>query len=533
MVRCSQAVLLCLLSFSAWSQSDRYIISFKDKNGSSYSVNSPGAFLSAKAIARRDRNAIPVTSEDLPVNNSYVAQVKSTGASTFFTSRWMNAVLVEATTTQLAAIMSLPFVLKSEMVAPGKNLLGGRLKNLKQKKSSATSGATTDQLQMLGLDQMHADGYLGEGILVSVLDGGFPGVNVAAAFQPIVTENRIKLTQDFVTNSGNVYQYNDHGTEVLSVMAGYLESAFEGGAYKASFMLFVTEDVKTEYRVEEYNWLFAAEKADSAGTDIIHSSLGYYAFDDPSMDYKPANLDGKTTIVSKAAAMARARGIIVVVSAGNEGSNNWKFITPPADVEGVLAIGAVTFAGTRVNFSSIGPTADGRTKPDLAAVGSSTSVITGDGAIGKGNGTSLAAPLVTSLVIGLIQKYPSLKPDEIIDALRFSASKSVKPDNFLGYGIPNYTAVKNYLESNQNSDDVFLFPNPTDSSLSLAFKNLPEGDVELSFYDMQGQQLSNPIQAIDWLNNPVRISLQNLAAGIYLLKVKTTTLTRTFRFVKL
>ncbi|HWA32905.1 MAG TPA: S8 family peptidase, partial [Cyclobacteriaceae bacterium] len=304
-------------------------------------------------------------------------------------------------------------------------------------------------------------------------------------------------------------------------------------AYRASYMLFVTEDTKSEYRVEEYNWLFAAERADSAGTDIIHASLGYNLFDDSSMDYKTSDVNGKTAIVSKAAAMALDRGIVVVVSAGNEGNNNWHYVTPPADVNGIVSVGAVTYAGVRVNFSSVGPTSDGRIKPEVVAVGSGTSVIEPDGSVSTASGTSLAAPLVTSLLAGLMQKYPSLLPAEIVNAVTASASQATSPDNMLGYGIPNYIAVKNYLESSAANEDVFIFPNPADSSLSLSFRKLPVGDVDLSFYDAQGKLLANPIQTLDWLTNPVLIPLENFAPGTYLLKVKTSTLTRTFRFVKL
>jgi serine protease AprX len=533
MARYSAFVISLMLCLAAQGQSNRYIVSFKDKNNSPYLITEPEKYLSDRAITRRIRNNVPVVTADLPVNTSYVSQVKATGASTFFTSRWMNAVLVEATPAQIGSVMSLPFVSNAEMVAPGKKLIGGRTKNVRQKNTTPASNATTAQLQMVGLDSMHTDGFLGEGILISFFDGGFPGLNAAAPFQPIFEENRVKLTQDFVANSGNVYQYDKHGTEVFSVVAGVKSAAFEGGAYRASFMLFVTEDTKSEYRVEEYNWLFAAERADSAGTDIIHSSLGYNTFDDPAMDYKVSDLNGKTAIVSKAASMALDRGIVVVVSAGNEGNNNWHYITPPADVKGILGVGAVTYAGVRVNFSSIGPTSDGRIKPDVVAVGSGTAVIGPDGAVSAASGTSLAAPLVTSLVAGLMQKYPSLLPAEIVSAVTLSASKANSPDNLLGYGIPNYVAVKNYLESNSTIGDVFIFPNPADSSLSLSFKKLPVGDVDLSFYDAQGKLLANPIRTLDWLNNPVLIPLENFAAGMYLLKVKTSTLTRTFRFVKL
>ncbi|CAN5121138.1 S8 family serine peptidase [soil metagenome] len=536
MVVCRLFLLLLLVNGSLFAQSDRYMVFFKDKNSSPYSISQPSAFLSAKAIARRNHSAIAVTSEDLPVNAAYVNELKLSrpGVRTFFTSRWMNAVLVEASLADIAAIRLLPIVSKADLVAPGVKLIGGRLKELKQKQVNGDApGVTQTQLEMVGMNTMHSENIYGEGVTVSILDSGFPGVNTAVPFQPIFTENRMKLTKDFVTNSPNAYQFDKHGTEVFSVIAAQLQGTFLGGAFKANYMLFVTEDVSSEYRIEEYNWLFAAEKADSAGTDVIQSSLGYYDFDDAQMNYTKANMDGKTTVVSKAAAMARDRGIIVVVSAGNEGNNAWGIVTAPADVDGILAIGAVNTAGVRTSFSSTGPTADGRIKPDVVALGQSTSVILPTGAVSTQSGTSLAAPLITSLVMGLLQAYPELTPAEIIQAIKLSANKSNSPDNKLGYGLPHYIAVKNYLESNKATDDIYIYPNPTDSMLTLSFKKLPDGAVDLSIYDVQGRLLSNPVGSLNWQLNPVDISLSSLPAGTYLLKVKTSTTIKTFRFVKL
>ncbi|NOT76238.1 MAG: S8 family serine peptidase [Cyclobacteriaceae bacterium] len=537
MAACRIAFILTLFSSTLCAQGNRYVVFFKDKNSNPFSISQPEAFLSAKAIARRNKSAIAVNQEDLPVTPSYVTQVKNaTGTpadvKVFFTSKWMNALLIETTPASLSSITALPMVARAELVAPGTKLIGGRVKQLKMKNSTGAAQATRTQLQMIGLDKMHSDGIFGEGIMVSIFDGGFQGVNTAAPFQSIYAEGRMKLVKDFVTNSSNVYQFDKHGTQVFSVIAAIADN-YEGGAYKSNYNLFLTEDISSEYRIEEYNWTFAAEKADSAGTDIIQSSLGYNLFDDPTMDYTIANLDGKTAVISKAAAMARDRAIIVVVSAGNEGAKEWSLVTPPADVDGILATGAVNNAGLKVNFSSFGPTADGRIKPDVVALGLSTATILPSGAVGSESGTSLAAPLITSLVAGLLQAYPQLKPAEVVLAIRLSADKAANPDNRLGYGLPNYTAVKNYLESNASGDAVAIYPNPAADSLRLSFKDLPSGPVELSFYDQQGKLLSNPVLYTTWLDNPTTISIANLSAGVYILKVRTSTVIKTFRFVKL
>lgn len=523
---------MLIISSPAWAQSNRYVVFFKDKNSNPYSLSQPEGFLSPKSLQRRVRSGISLTAEDLPVTPSYVTQVRAAGAKTFFTTKWMNGVLVEGTASMMSSIESFPFVAKVDFVAPDKKLIGGRSKHVKQQNDVSAQVDPEVQLQMLGLDKMHRDGYYGEGVTISILDTGFPGVNSSSPFQQIFAEGRIKMTQDFVTNSGNVYQFATHGAVVFSVIAAK-EATFTGGAYKANYLLFVTEDAGSEYRIEEYNWLFAAEKADSAGTDVIQSSLGYTLFDDSQMDYKITDLNGKTAVVSKAAGMARDRGIVVVVSAGNEGNGGWHFITPPADAEGILSIGAINNLGNKVGFSSFGPTSDGRIKPDVAALGQSTAVILPDGILSTASGTSLASPLVTSLVAGLLQAYRNYTPAELVEAIKLSASQGSAPDNQLGYGVPNYIAVKNYLESNLSSNEVFIYPNPAASTLRLTFRNLPVGLVDLSFYDAQGKLLSNPVATLNWLNNPVEISLSNLTAGSYFLKVRSDKVSRTFRFVKL
>ncbi len=526
-------LILCLVTNSVWAQTDRYFISFKDKSGTPHTITQPTTFLSARAMTRRSHSGVAVTSTDLPVTPSYVSQIKATGAKTFFTSRWMNGVLVEANSSVISTIALLPFVLKTELVAHGMKLLGGRQKQFKQKNASSSDEVTQTQLQMLGIDKMHDDGFRGEGVMISVLDDGFSGVNSASPFQLLFSEGRIKMTQDFVTNSGNVFQFDSHGTEVLSILAAQVTGTFTAGADKANYLLFVTEDNSSEFRVEEYNWLFAAEKSDSAGADVIQSSLGYNKFDDAQMDYTVANMDGKTTVIAKAAGMARDRAIIVVVSAGNEGNTSWHYVTSPGDVDGILAIGSVSSSGSKSNFSSFGPTADGRIKPDVVALGQNVIIIHPDGSLGNDSGTSMSSPLVAGLAAGLVQAFPQLTPAALIQAIKLSASQAATPDNRLGYGIPNYTSVKNYINSTQLNDAVLIYPNPAASTLMLAFKELPTGSVELAFYDSQGKLLSNPISGIDWLNNPLSISLSGLAPGCYFLKIKTPALESTYRFVKL
>jgi serine protease AprX len=526
-------VPLLFLFFGAVAQTDRYIVFFTDKQGTPYSLAQPSQFLSQRSIERRAKQGIPLTNEDLPVNPSYITQVKSKGAETYFTSRWMNCVLIQSDAATVDQIKLLSFVKSIDFVAPNAKLSGGRIRKIRSKKETSSTPATNDQLQMIGIDQMQADGFKGEGVMIAVFDAGFPGVNTATPFQHIFLENRLLDSYDFIGKSGNVFSYDDHGTEVLSVIGAFSNDTFTGGAYKANFHLYVTEDVTSEYRVEEYNWLFAAERADSVGIDVINSSLGYNLFDDPTMDYSKSQLNGQTAVISKAALKAIERGMVVVCSAGNEGNNAWQLVTPPADVNGVLATGSVTSTSVKSSFSSVGPTSDSRIKPDVVAMGSGTSVIKPSGILSTASGTSLASPLITSLVAGVWQTYPFLTASEIYATILESTSQFLHPDNLLGYGIPNYNLITKVLETPQIDDDIALYPNPlTGSSIKIGLKN-PSNEVNVLIWGSDGKKIKATSLAITALNNPGELDLSFLSAGSYLLKVTTGSSVKIMRLVKL
>jgi len=297
--------------------------------------------------------------------------------------------------------------------------------------------------------------------------------------------------------------------------------------------LYVTEDTDSEYRIEEYNWLFAAERADSAGVDVINSSLGYNLFDDSSMDYLKAQLDGKTAVISKAATKAIARGIVVVCSAGNEGNNSWQLVTPPADVDGILAIGSVNSSNTKSTFSSIGPTSDNRIKPDVVALGSGTSVIKPNGVLSTQSGTSVASPLIASLVAGVWQAYPQLTGAELYQTIIKSADEFSQPTNFKGYGLPSYALTTGYLERSTQEDEIILYPNPvTGSSLQISIKTPSMEPILIQVFTMDGKKVSDVEQVITWQNNPFECDFSSLQSGIYLVKVKSGAHLKTARLVK-
>ncbi len=506
------------LTISATAQTDRYFVSFKDKNNSAFSISAPLQFLSQKSIDRRKKQNITITIDDLPVNSGYVTQVKATGAKIFFTSKWWNGLLIQTDKATLQVINALPFVLKTELIAPGSKLIGGRKPQMDSEDQAVSSAEQTQlQLQQLAIDMMHQEGFYGEGVNIAQFDSGWIGVNVGSPFAHLFQEGRIKDAFNFVNNTANVYADDNHGTEVLSVMGAYIAGVFTGGAYKANFYLFQTEDKITEYRIEEYNWAFAAERADSIGVDVINSSLGYNEFDDPSMNYNYSNMNGKTTVISITARMAVERGMMVVCSAGNEGNKSWKFVTAPADAEGVLAVGSINSLGTKSSFSSLGPTIDGRLKPDVVALGSGTTVIKSDGTIGTASGTSLSSPLVACLAAGLIQAFPQMAPKQVYNSIKNSGNQADNPSNSLGFGIPSFTVAKKYINSVE--DNLSIFPNPTSKSLSISFKEPNNKIVSVILYNLFGQKIFDKTITISWDNNPIQFECSSLPNGIYLLEV--------------
>lgn len=528
-------MVFLILALDVSAQVNRYMVFFKDKNNSPYSTTNPSQFLSQRSIDRRIRQGITVVDQDLPVNDTYVQALRDAGASVFFRTRWMNGALVQCDAALIVTLQALPAVDHIDRVAPGAKLMNsGRKKSVGKVKAIAEASATQTQLALHGLDDMQQAGYKGEDRWIAIFDAGFPGVNASTPFQHVFTDNHVRATKDFVYNSGDVYQYNGHGSEVFSVIAAFQDGVFTGGAFEANYLLFVTEDVSTEYRIEEYNWLFAAEQADSAGVDIVNSSLGYYDFDDNSMDYPKSALDGKTTVITRAAQWSAERGMIIVCSTGNEGNIAWQTITAPADAEDVLAVGNVTSSGVRVPSSSTGPSADGRIKPDVAAMGYQTSVIEPSGALGTATGTSLSAPLVTSLVAGVWQRYPNLTNLEIMEAIRKSASLASSPNNLLGYGIPDYVAVVNYLDQVEQENPFDVFPNPiiADSLTIRPFDPIQVSSCDVEWISAQGQILHKTSVAFSWLNNTYVLTTQGQASGLYFLRITWGVKRYVFKIVK-
>jgi serine protease AprX len=519
-------LLLCfliLISGAAQAQVNRYMVFFKDKVGTPYSISTPETFLSSRALQRRSKQNISVTEQDLPVTPSYITAVRNSGANVLYRTKWMNGILVECDASLIPTLQNLPSVNSVVYVAPGvRPAPGGRVKSSsKFKESDDEAGATDVQLSMLGMDDMHIAGYRGEGKLVAILDAGFPGVNTALPFQHIFAESRFDAatSYDFVSGSSNVFAKSNHGTHVLSIVGAHIPGSFAGGAYKANFILFVTEYAPSEYRVEEYNWLFAVERADSAGVDVINTSLGYSTFDDPQMSYTKAQMDGQTAVITRAANMAVSKGIAVVVSAGNEGNLSWGIIAAPADSKTVLTVGSVNGSKVKVPSSSTGPTADGRIKPDVVALGSGVSIITTTGEISSGGGTSYAAPLITSLVTGVWQMLPNLSVQELFDTIRNRSSQFSTPDNFLGYGIPSFANIVTSIKSETDLAFATVYPNPVFDKLKITLtENMQLNHLMISVFDSKGGSCNVNTSTVH--GQDLVLDFSDQKPGLYLIRLQ-------------
>lgn len=512
------AIFIFFLSAFAYAQVNRYVVYFQNKAGSPYSISNPSDFLSQRAIQRRNKNQVPVTAEDLPVTPAYVDNLRNAGATVLYTSRWFNAAAVQCQVSLLNTLLSLPAIDRIELVAHGMRP-SGRLNT-----TSHIQEVTDTQLTFHHLNDMHLDNVKGEGIYIAVFDSGFRGADTVAAFSHVFDEARLPVgfTLNLVHGGTEVFDYDDHGTAVWSVIAGKKAGTFTGGAYKATYMLAVTEDITSEYRIEEFNWAVAAERADSAGVDVINTSLGYNTFDDPAMNYTPSDMNGNTSIISRAAFKAAQRGIVIVVSAGNEGARAWQIITAPADARDILAVGNVNSSGLKSPTSSTGPTADGRIKPDVAALGTGVAVIRGNGSVGLVSGTSLSAPLATSLAAGLIQKFPQAKAADIVRAVKLGASQAAMPDNLLGHGIISYTGSKNYLLNLTVEPRVEVYPNPlTTGSLYITSTNPQElSSAFLQVIRNTGQIVFSGKVEFQQDNPTVALLFTHLSAGIYFIHIK-------------
>ncbi len=445
----------CIQNVNAQS---RYIVRFTNKGTNPFSLASPIQYLSQRAIDRRTRYNIALDSTDLPVTPRYIDSVRLAGAVTILNaSKWLNQVTIR--TTDMAAINkinSLPFVMSTQAVAqfgagntntPVNKILDGAVTTIPENINSFVETTTANfynygkangQIKIHQGEFLHNHGFRGQNMNIGILDAGFFHYKTLPTFDSLRANNQILNTWDFVANNPDVDEDDTHGMNCLSGIGANLPNKFVGTAPKANFCLYRTEDVASETKIEEHNLAAGFERSDSIGVDVCSVSLGYFEFDNPAQNYTYANMNGNTTISAIAADLAAKKGMLPVVAAGNEGNGPWHYIITPADGDSVLAVGAVDTLGNVANFSSYGPSSNGRVKPNLAAVGRNAVVAnpsTGDPVFS--NGTSFATPNLAGLTTCLWQAFPEFNNIAILNAMQQSANKFTAPNDRTGYGIPD------------------------------------------------------------------------------------------------
>lgn len=523
----------------------RYWVQFTDKKNSPYSVSSPSAFLSPRAIQRRLNHGIAIDVRDLPVNPAYIDSLQAKGAHIHCKSKWLNGAVVKvANPGIIAAISKLPFVSDTTSVMPltpfandgsASQKLDVKVSQqtppleLTHSNSSLNYGNSYNQINMLKGVCLHDAGFQGQGMIIAILDAGFYHADQRTAFDSLRAHNQIITTWDFVAENSQVYENHFHGMCVLSCMGGNLPGQLIGTAPKAKYMLLRTEQDSTEFVIEEYNWAAGAEFADSAGADVINTSLGYTTFDNARQSHTYADMNGHKTIAARAANCAANKGLAVVCAAGNEGGGPWNYVGTPGDADSVLAVGAVNPSGGFASFSSHGPNSSGMVKPSVAAQGQSSVVAdwNSNGTVLE-NGTSFASPILCGMVACLWQAHPQISNMQLFKYIEQSANQYTHPDTLLGYGIPDFCAANLSMGVQEQADishDFLsgLYPNPFSDSFDFIYWSRATQQVDVRLFDLSGREVKSEKRSVSAgsYNSFQLNGLSVLPGGFYLLSVRT------------
>ena len=542
-------VLLLVAGLCSIAQFSKYIIRFKDKAGTPFSINTPSQYLSPRSIQRRVRQNIAIDSTDLPVTPRYIDSIRLAGNVTILNkSKWFNEVCIQTTdAAALAKINSFPFVISSNAVM---RVQSGNRENtttrdkfnesFSQTATGTNASRTTGdffnygssfaQIHIHEGEFLHNNGFRGEGMLMAVFDAGFRNYLTITAFDSVRNNNQIVETYDYVKNENSVNEDDTHGMYCFSTIASNWPGQLVGSCNKAKYYLYRTEDVASEYPIEEQNWVAAAERADSIGVDVFTTSLGYSTFDNPVFNHTYAQMNGKVTLIARANAMAAKKGIISVVAAGNDGNNSWHFIATPADADSIVSVGSVNNSGVVSTFSSYGPSSDGRVKPTVASVGEGTALAGSNNQPIFGSGTSFATPNLAGLITCLWQAFPEFTNMQIIEAIKKSSSIYSTPNDRIGYGIPNFHKAYDDLFQQRavlqvntilgNNNWIKAYPNPFKGKFSVLIKSKFSGTMVFKLLGADGKLYATSV--VNTVQDQVQLisfdNLQPLNKGVYILK---------------
>lgn len=527
-----------------------YRVSFANKNGSP-ALTAANTFLSARSLARRTLQGIALDETDRPVTKAYVDTALSlTGGVLHLTSKWFNhAVILLTDSSKIHLLQGKPWITGISYIAYYSSGLHLRSTNdeaglnappptAKATGSAAYYGTPAwTQTDLVHGDYLHDMGYKGQGKIIAVLDAGFSEANTHKGFDSLNQQGRMIDQFDFVQRQTGVYSYSSHGMQVLSTMAGNWPGTYVGCAPNAQYVLYRTEDPSSEQRIELDNMVAATERADSIGADIVNSSLGYdFGFDAPSIDFVFSELDGKTTLVARAANLATTKGMLFVTTAGNDGLTTWQKILTPGDADSALTVGSCTASRTPAVTSGYGPNASNRIKPDVSTLGEPAAIFGFSNGISSGSGTSYATPQIAGWAACLWQSRPNAKPGQIRDAINRSAHLYTTPGAQLGYGVPNFQTAYVALDVadvNKRGLSFSVYPNPFDGVLFLQTNTTNSSRVALSLMDITGRMLWQSERNIQAGNQEMQLDVPlHLAKGIYLLRISDGSAQQTIRLLK-
>jgi serine protease AprX len=538
-------MLFCALGFSVQLKSQlKYWVKFTDKNGTPYSIGNPSAFLTSQSIARRTSANIAIDQTDLPVTPSYIAQVDNiANVTVLYASKWINGVVVSVpSATVLNAVTALAFVTNTTAV----NKYRLDMPDVKETTAAAASnfrtasnesavgynyGGSYWQNHQLNVDCLHNLGCRGQGITIAILDAGFANVDQNPLFDTVRSYGNIYGTRDFVSGGTNVYDDDSHGAAVFSCLAANKPGLILGSAPLANYWLLRTEDANSEKIIEEYNWIRGAEFADSVGARILTTSLGYTDFDNNAPATSTLELDGRTAPMSIAATMASRKGMFVLNAAGNEGANNWHFIGVPADADSICTVGAIDSLGVVAAFSSVGPTADGRIKPDLVARGVGAWISSPTGECSQGNGTSFATPILAGAVACFMNAHQSFSNMRLLDTLKRTASNANNPNNSQGWGKPNLCAFPvGIFEIKASPVEFSVFPNPFNNLITISLSAVSYKINSVELVDLMGKAIVTENQNLS--DSKINLSTNGLPAGVYFVRLNTSAGVMTRKIIK-
>ena len=548
-------VLLFSIVFSLVIQAQdeyKFAVEFTDKDHTPFSLDNPEGFLSQRAIDRRSKFYIGYDETDLPIDPDYIENVLSATSDIelIIQVKWINTIIISlenpdhiATINALSEVKNTVMVynptLKNKHIDKFNDevfdvISSASIKEVLSHDSAFYGGAWT-QIHQLNGEKLHQQNLQGEGMVIAVLDAGFISCDTAEVFQNLWDNDRLLGTANMVIPNKTVFADHGHGTFVLSIMGGYLPGVHVGTAPEASYWLIRTEDVYSENIIEEYNWVAGAAFADSVGADIINTSLGYIDFDDSNFDHTYDDLDGNTTVITKASNLAFKKGMLVLNSAGNSGHIDWRYLGAPADGYDVFTVGSVDAEGVIAYSSSHGFPWSEDVKPNVVARGSRAyGYSVGSASISQSSGTSFSCPVISGMSACLWSANPNLSPFWIKQAIEKSADRLLQPDTLYGYGLPDYQMALNILGLNDElvlEQNIQLSPNPAISNIFVRIKAEKNMDVELKIYNIQGAIVKQ--RNVKYYNSAIPMDVSDLSSGVYILEAKTTKLSERTKFTKI